>query len=527
MKPAPTEALHTVKSQIYPLILLIITMVSTPIPDFLPLLQNNEFLPPISRWTRWGGLFMVGAVGVAIALCSVTKYRVTVKAQAQVRPAGELRLVQTATQGSVISISARENQEIKKGDIIATLDDSNLQTEKQKVQINIQQAQRQMVQVSAQISALNRQIQAETNRINRAVASANAQLSHRQRDYRDLDITSHAQFQEAEANVSSAQNELQKAQIQLTSTQANLKSSQAALNAARSKLNRYQPIAQLGALSQNQLEEAQLAVEQHKQTVEAQKATVEAQHQTIEQLKQAVKAAQAKQQSAKASLNPSDADVAIAALAIAQEQATGEASLAILAKEKEALIQQRIEIQKQLERNNQELQQIDLDLEQTTIRATADGIISQFNLRNPGQTVQPGQNIAQIVPSDVPLEIKAAVSPADIGKLDVGQTVQMRVSACPYPDYGTLNGVVRQISEDTIQSNPNQTSAIATVAASQKTATIAAFYQVTIEPERLFLTQGKNQCALQFGMEGRADIIAQEETVLTFLLRKARLVANF
>nr|WP_322745274.1 cysteine peptidase family C39 domain-containing protein [Coleofasciculus sp. LEGE 07081] len=58
----------------------------------------NEFLPPISRWSTLGGLFIVGSVGVAIALASVIKYNVTVKASATVRPADELRLVQASHQ---------------------------------------------------------------------------------------------------------------------------------------------------------------------------------------------------------------------------------------------------------------------------------------------------------------------------------------------------------------------------------------------------------------------------------------------
>ena len=54
-----------------------------------------------------------------------------------------------------------------------------------------------------------------------------------------------------------------------------------------------------------------------------------------------------------------------------------------------------------------------------------------------------------------------------------------------------------------------------------------AAYQVKLKPDSLTLSQGTNHCTLQLGMEGRADIIAKEETVLKFLLRKARLVIDF
>jgi multidrug resistance efflux pump len=84
------------------------------------------------------------------------------------------------------------------------------------------------------------------------------------------------------------------------------------LGAARSKHNRYQSVAKEGALSKNQLEEAQLAVDQQSSAVEAQKAVIEGQKQTIERLQQAIVAALARQRGAMAALNPSNAEVAIA-----------------------------------------------------------------------------------------------------------------------------------------------------------------------------------------------------------------------
>ena len=451
--------------------------------DFLPPAQTNEFLPPISHWTTFGGLFIIAAVGLALPLASVAKYKETIKAQASIRPAGELRVVQAATEGQVIDISVKENQPVKKGDVIATIDDSRLQTKKSQLQSSIGQAQQQLVQINAQISALNSQIGAETDRINRTVASAVAELSRRQRDYQDRQITTAAEVEEA---------------------QANLKSVEAALNAARSKRNRYQSVAKQGALSKDQLEEAQLAVHQQQQAVEA---------------------AQARVQTVKAALNPSSAEVAIARQQIAQEQAAGEATLAKLNQEKQALLQQHIEISKQLQRDSRELQQVETDLSQTIISAPTNGILFKLNLRNSSQTVQPGEEIAQIAPSDVPLRVKAAVSPQEVGKLKKGQKVQMRVSACPYPDYGTLKGVVSQISGDTLKPQGDGATATAT-ASNPKEGLAAAFYEVTIEPESLSLGRGKKQCSVQLGMEGRADIVSREETVLKFLLRKARLITD-
>lgn len=461
-------------------------MISHSNSDYLPSIQDNEFLPPLGLWTTIGGLVIVCAIGLAVPLASVIKYKVTVKGQAVVRPAGEVRLVQAATEGQVMRIFVAENQLVKKGDVIATIDNSKLQTKKSQLQSNIGQSRLQLVQINAQISAIALQSKAETDRINRVVAASVAELSSRNRAYRDKQITTATDVEEASANV---------------------KAAIASLKAAQSKRNRYEGVARVGALSQDQFDEAKLAVRQQEQAVEA---------------------AKAKLQGFQAALDPSNAEVAIASERIAQEKATGEASIATLNKERLALIGQRIEVQKQLESDTRELKQVDIDLSQTIITATADGIISKLSLRNPGQTVPAGENIAQIVPSDAPLEIKAAVAIQEKNKLKQGQDVQMRVSACPYPDYGTLKGTVKTISPDAIapQANSTNGSTTPTTGANQKTAAVGAFYEVTIKPQSLALAQNKHQCAIQLGMEGTVDIISREETVLRFLLRKARLIAD-
>ena len=500
-------------------------MLSNSNPDFVPPVSENEFLPPIGRWIIFGSLFMVTAVGLAVPLASVAKYKETVKAQASLRPAGKLRIVQAATEGQIIKIAVQENQTVKQGDILATIDDSRLQTKKSQLQNNLRQAREQLVQTNAQITALNSQLRAETTRSERAVASAAAELKRRQREYQNQQITTTAEVEEAAANVRVAQRDLQKATAEINSAQANLRSLQASYLAAQSKHKRYQNVAAQGALPLDQLEEAKLDVQQQEQAIAAQQATIAMHQETIAQRQESVSAARARLKRAQAYLEPSRAEIAIAESAIAQEKASGQATLATLNQEREALIQQRIEINQQLQHDNHELQQLEIELSQTNITAPVAGIIAQLSLRNSRQTVRLGEQVAQIVPSNAPLEVKAQVSPKDIGKLATGQEVQMRVSACPYPDYGTLRGRVRTIASDAItaQTNANQ-------APNQNLPVPASasptFYEVTIEPERLSLGQGNYQCTLQLGMEGQADIITREETVLHFLLRKARLLTN-
>jgi HlyD family secretion protein len=427
------------------------------IPKSLHIATPEEFLPNISRRLTWAGFACLVIFGSGILLASVLKFKTTVKAPAILRPVGELRLVQAATEGTISRIEVKDNQVIESGEAIAYLEDSRLQTKKKQLQASIAQNQQQIQQMDAQRQTLDRQLAAGTDNMQRAIASAKAELKLNQRQYEDRKITTVAEVTEAEASLELAQEELSK----------------------------YQQLANTGAIPQLQLREREAAL----------------------------KTAKARLQRVQAAINPSNAAVAMAEEKIAQTRAIGEASVARLNQEKEELVQRRTEIEARVNSDRYELQQIATELKNTVIRAPVSGIIQKLNLRNPKQVVRPGDEIAQIAPRDAPLIVKAFVDSADIGKVETKQNVQIRVSACPYPDYGILQGTVSAVSPDVFMSQNQSSGALKT-------------YEVTIKPESFQLKAGNQKCILQAGMEGTADVVSKEETLLQFILKKGRLLTN-
>ncbi|MDZ4871374.1 MAG: Hemolysin secretion protein D, chromosomal [Chroococcidiopsis cubana SAG 39.79] len=421
--------------------------------------ETDEFIPPIGSLTTLGGGMAIAIFSVGVSLAATLSYNVTVKAPANIRPSGELRVVQAATEGTITSINVQENQAVKKGEPIAEIDNSQLQTKKQQLQTNIQQSHLQLVQITAQLNSLDRQIAAETNLMQRSVAATAAELMLQRREYQTKEIATIAEVQAA----------------------------QAALGLAQEEKQRYLQLANTGAIAQLQVKEKE----------------------------QAFKAAKAKLKQAEASLNPSNATVIIANEQIAQAKARGLATVAALNRERENLIVNKIALQNQQERDTKELQQTGLELRKTFILAPTDGTILKLELRNSGQVVGMGDAIAQIAPRDASLVVKARVAEPDISKVKPGQQVQMRVSACPYPDYGTLRGVVQAVAPDAI---PAASAGLGAIAPS--------IYEVTIQPDNEFVSTGDRVCRLQPGMEGAADIISRSETVLQFILRKARLLTD-
>lgn len=177
-----------------------------------------------------------------------------------------------------------------------------------------------------------------------------------------------------------------------------------------------------------------------------------------------------------------------------------------------AALKQQDELQRQVQTESAALDAISAQLDSGGIRTPRTGTIRRLNLQGSGQLVQVGDRLAEIVSTDA-LSIQVGVPVRDIGKVQVGQTAQLRVSACPYTEYGLLGGTVRAIAPD-----------IATP--SNNSAGVAPYYDVTIQPHSNALGDGDRQCALKPGMDVRADIITQRETVLRSLLEKARLVVG-
>ncbi|GAA6622988.1 HlyD family efflux transporter periplasmic adaptor subunit [Scytonema sp. NUACC26] len=481
-------------------------MLETPTPEQLPTIQGNEFLPQISPWAIVAGISVITILGSAVALSTILKYSVAVKVLATIRPAGDLRLVQAAVEGTITKILVSENQQVKKGEAIAYIDNSRLQTQKSQIQSSIQQSELQIQQIDAQLKSLESQIAAKTNLIDRNIAASKAELAGVQRNYQDQQVKAQADKNQAETNLQLARVQLERLQTEQVLS-VTVQEAEAALQLAKTQFDRLQSVSSSGAISRTLLEEKEQAVKAARAKLEQAKISAK---NLLEEKQQALKVAQLNLQRAETALNPSDASVTVAMENISQASAKGKATLASLNKERQTLLQQRLEQQKQRDRTQKQLQQINSDIYGTILRAPIAGTILQLNLRNPQQVVRPGEAIASIAPQNAALVIKTQVSSNDIDKVKPGQDVQIQVSACPYPDYGTLKGTVKTVAPDAlIQPGIN-----------------TAAYEVSIQPQQMYVGELKNQCQLLPGMEGKADIISRQETVLKFVLRKMRLISN-
>lgn len=96
------------------------------------------------------------------------------------------------------------------------------------------------------------------------------------------------------------------------------------------------------------------------------------------------------------------------------------------------------------------LQRLDARVERLDVRSPITGYILDLKVQTIGQVVQPGEILMQIVPNDTSLEAEVHIQPRDIGYVEPGQPVNLRVSAYDYSRFGFARGVLKRISASSV-----------------------------------------------------------------------------
>ena len=85
-----------------------------------------------------------------------------------------------------------------------------------------------------------------------------------------------------------------------------------------------------------------------------------------------------------------------------------------------------------------------------TLTSPVDGTVQQLAVHTEGGVVTPAQALMSIVPSGSRIEIEAMISNKDIGFVQAGQEVDVKVDTFSFTRYGLLHGKVVSVSQDAI-----------------------------------------------------------------------------
>jgi adhesin transport system membrane fusion protein len=95
-------------------------------------------------------------------------------------------------------------------------------------------------------------------------------------------------------------------------------------------------------------------------------------------------------------------------------------------------------------------------LRRTVIRAPMKGIVKNVQITTVGGVIQPGQNILEIVPVQDEMLVEAYVRPTEVAFLRPGQAATVKLTAYDFNKYGGLDGVLEQVSPDTLKDERNR-----------------------------------------------------------------------
>ena len=431
-----------------------------------PTIELDEFLPPQRGLIKIGGLSFTLIGAGLIFLSHILSFDLAVKVPMQIRPQGELKSIEATTSGIVDEIKVSENEKVEPGEIIATVKTPELLAKKSELEAQLDKLDDQIDSSQLKIDSITQQANSQQQASEQIIAALQADLKAAEREY----------------------------QNQRVETDADLEASNAEVALASEELKRFRSLAATGAVSELQISEKEAAL----------KSTV------------------ANRKKSRVALNPHRGEVARLISEIQEAKAKKNENRNAIEGEQYSLEVGLGELIKEKSRSQQELVSVNEQLTRNAIRTADAGTIQALLIRNQNQVVEKGQVIATVAAADTLLQAETYIPSKDRTQVEPKQLVRLKIDSCPYPDYGTAEGRVVSISPDVVaQSNLEQSETNSNEALNR------TGYKVIVNLQDLVLRRkDRKQCVIQAGMAGEARIITQKETLLRFLLRKARLLAD-
>jgi hemolysin D len=136
--------------------------------------------------------------------------------------------------------------------------------------------------------------------------------------------------------------------------------------------------------------------------------------------------------------------------------------------------------------------------------APVDAVVLDLAKLSVGSIVKDAEPLVRLVPLNVLLELETEIAARDIGLVELGAPVRIKLDAFPFQRHGTLDGQVRTISADAFQPAANQPG--------------DAYYRTRVRLLSTHLRDMPDGRKLVPGMIAQADIKVGTRSVLSYLL---------
>ncbi len=383
---------------------------------------------------------IVLCTGGLITWAAIFKFDEAISAAGKLEPINAISTVQSPVGGVVKDIYIQEGEQVETNQVLLILD-----TRSSDADLNSTQAIRNALLQENQI--YRAQLQGETS-----------QIANLDPDKQALLRANQAEF---ETRLSVLDLEIQQLREAFQKTLTEIRNAEALLAIDQDVLDSVQPLYEAGGLPRLQL------LRQH-QHVDQRQATIDALKADQRQLEAAIQQAQKQQQ-------------------LAQDLARKDILNLIADNEKTIATIER------------ELARAEVNRQYEEIRSPDTGTIFDLQASGPGAVVNPSQALLKIVPQG-DLVAQVFVTNRDIGFIDLGQPVDVRIDSFPFREFGDIKGEVIQIGSDVLAPDP-----------------VYPYYRfpVKIELDNQHLTLTGRSVSLQSGMAVTANIRTRKRAVLT------------
>ncbi|NJL47603.1 MAG: HlyD family type I secretion periplasmic adaptor subunit [Leptolyngbyaceae cyanobacterium SM2_5_2] len=393
--------------------------------------------PPKYSRILAGGICVL--IGGAITWAALSKVDEVATAPAEVIPSVRVQPVKALAGGLLKEIAVTEGQPVAAGDPLILLDPTLSEAEFQRLKQQVELTEANLARLEAE-------------------RTGNTQLGNPLQDQllvsRRQEFAARREMVQAEAN---------RQQGVVKAAEADLERLRATLGVATTKAEGLSRLLVVGAVPRFDYLDA-------KNEVVSLQNQIVAQEQTIYQAQQAYTAAQA------------------------------EADLLVADRTTEILTQ--VEQQrKELESLRGQMAQAQEQRDRETLTASVDGTVYNVKIAEAGATVQSGEELLSILPAGASLVLEAKVLNRDVGFIQPGMAVKVKLETFPYQEFGLVQGTVDSISPNSVQEQE-----------------MGLVFPARIAIDSTFVTIHGQEIAITPGMTATAEIVTRQKTILQFLL---------
>lgn len=404
--------------------------------------------PPsnLPAWLAIGGLtFSLCFLGWA----HFSQISEVARAQGKLTPKGDVFKVNPVELGKVARVHVTEGQTVKAGQVLLELD-SDLAT-------------------------------GEIKRLEKELAATQTETNQTELLIEQAQLQSQVKRVMAQAQTRSQALEVIKAESTIGSTASLITQLQSDAEAHQARLARLQPLAAQGAISQENVFQAEQGLRERERSLTENQGNLQRSQSEADRLRTTLAQQQAEEQN----------------IALESQQQIEQLKVKLgQLKAKGSQIQTLIE-------------SATTKLKDRFLYAPASGTIFTLNVHNPGEVVQVGQAIAEIAPQDRPMIISAVLPNQEAGLVKPGMTVQLKFDAFPYQTYGVVPGKVRQISPD-----------------AKLDEKLGQVYRMEVELDRNYVMKDNQKVFFKSGQTASVEIVTRQRRVMDVLLEPIHQLQN-